>query len=118
MKVEWNLCVGNVWCDLLSMDLSTVSAKGVYLIGYGAQTAIRTVYLGQGDVAERLGGHRCDPEIAGFRDRGPLFATWAVVLQHQIDGVERHVAKELRPILGSRHPDVAPIKVNTPDGWV
>lgn len=90
------------------------------MIGYKKPDgdSIYTVYVGQGDVAARLGNHRSDSDITNYRDRGTLYTTWAEVSVRNRDGVERYVADKLEPLVGSRHPDVTPIPVNLPAGWI
>ena len=97
------------------------SVGGVYLIGRegSAPNSTFTVYVGQStNIGERLSQHRNDPEITAHASRGTLYATWANMSILEWDGVERYLADRLRPFVGSRHPSVPPIEVNTPAGWV
>lgn len=122
MQVHWTKCTGAVWCSFENVDLSNVSVEGVYLIGYGAITGVtktvRTIYVGQGNVADRIVAHRSDPRIADHATGGRMHVTWTAISSRLRDGVERYLANELSPLVGTHHPDVAPVEVNLPGGWV
>lgn len=120
MSVHWFKCKSSYWCKFETFNLGSVDEHGVYVIGYKKPDAysICTVYVGQGDVAARLADHRSDSRITSYRDRGALYTTWAEVQVHDRDGVERYVADKLKPLAGSLHPDVDPIAVNLPEGWI
>ena len=68
------------------------------------------MYVGQGNIAERLAVHRDDPSILRYTHFG-LFVSWAEVAVSARDGVERYLADQLLPLAGERHPDVPPIVV-------
>jgi hypothetical protein len=72
------------------------------------------VYVGQGNVADRVADHRNNAEITAYRGRGSLYVTWAAVSAAQRDGVERYLADKWNPLVGDVHPDAAPIVVNSP----
>lgn len=119
MNVTWFKCKSGSWCKFDSLNLNTVDEKGVYVIGYkSASDSIYTIYVGQGDIAERLSDHRTDERITTYRGKGTLYTTGANVPTSYRDGVKRYLADRLSPLVGSRHPDVAPISVNLPSGWV
>ena len=119
MNVTWFRCKSGTWCKFDTLDLDTVDEIGVYVIGYESDTgSIFSIYVGQGDIAERLADHRSDERITKYRTRGTLYTTGANVSKSYRDGVERYVSEQLKPLVGSRHPDVDPIKVNLPSGWI
>src|SRR5712691_6954545 len=94
----WNKCQGNVWCPLLTVNLQHPhfqNLAGVYIIWHGGQ-APWTVYVGQGNIAERLAEHRTDPRILQYSSLG-LFVTWASVIAPLRDGIERYLADKLKP---------------------
>ena len=101
------------WCSLEKLDLSTVTEEGVYVIWYGEDVE-SCVYVGQGNVNVRLSKHLDDPEIIHYSKLGILRVTWASVTESQRDGVERFLADELTPLVGTHHPDVKPILANLP----
>lgn len=119
MKVTWFQCKSGNWCECDRLDLGTVDDIGVYMIGYESDKgSIYTIYVGQGDIAERLAEHRSDEKISTYSKRGTLYTTGANLSKSYRDGVERYVADQLKPLVGSRHPDVTPINVNLPSGWM
>ena len=115
MQVNWIKCSGGVWCGLERVDLETVNGSGVYMIWYSGNPG-RVVYVGQGDIADRLRNHRNDPTILAYRQFGELLVTWASVSANQRDGVERYLADTWNPAKGTTFPNAAPIPVNSPFG--
>jgi hypothetical protein len=111
--VSWVKCQGDVWCSLERVNLSGVNTTGVYIIWHGGPQP-RVVYVGQGNIAERVGAHRNDHRILKYRQHGDLYVTWAAVAWNEMDGVERHLADHWQPLEGDAHPDVYPIAVNSP----
>ena len=114
MQLSWVKCVGNVWCALNNLDLGTVSGEGVYVIWVARHDGTSPVYVGQGSIRDRLEFHRTNREVQQFGVHGTLYVTWAAVSPLYQDGVEKHLADQLRPLVGERHPDVLPIAVNLP----
>ena len=124
LSVNWVKCNGGNWCSFKRVDLKKVTAKGVYAIGYKSSTtdAILTVYVGQGDVAERVEEHRSgntatSKKILGYATEGTMVVTWAAINAEIRDGVEKYLADELEPIVGHTHPDVDAIPVSKPAKW-
>jgi len=98
ISVSWVKC-GNAanWRPLEMVDLSGVSAIGVYIIWHEGNPS-RVVRVGQGDIAARLGAHRRDPAILAYNKNGTLRVTWAAVPARQLDGVERYLANTWPPL--------------------
>ena len=118
MNLFWNQCKGDAWCKLATVNLEHEhfdGMEGVYVIWHGwlGDDEPATVYVGQGEIRNRLLKHRKDPEVQEYRHH-TLFATWAEVDRGSRDGVERYLADRLNPKVGDHHPDVAPIEVNLP----
>jgi hypothetical protein len=114
LNLIWIKCDdGRQWCPLESVNLSSVTAKGVYIIWHGGN-ATRVIRIGQGDIADRLAAHRNDPEILEYAKSGTLLVTWAAVLAAQRDGVERYLGGQWPPLVGDAFPDVQSIAVNSP----
>ena len=116
MNLNWIKCEGNHWCSFLNLNLDHShfdNLEGVYIIWHsGQQPAV--VYVGQGDIADRITSHRRDDKILRFSHYG-LFVTWAqVVDDYARDGVELFLSQQLSPKVGQRYPDVLPIPVNFP----
>lgn len=114
MQLHWNLCGdGKLWCPFATLDLSTVHAEGVYVIWHGGSSA-HVVYIGQGNVAQRIAEHRQDASILQYASEGDLYVTWADVPEDLRGGVERYLADVYNPWVGDRHPNAIPIAVNSP----
>lgn len=114
-RLNWTKCEGQVWCGFLKVNLAHLhfsDLEGVYVIWHGGSNP-RTVYVGQGNIRDRLTSHRSDPSILQYTRYG-LFVTWAKVDGHYRLGIERYLADTLRPLHGIRHPQVAPVPVNCP----
>jgi hypothetical protein len=115
MQLSWNKCQGDVWCSLATVNLAHVhfnQMEGVYIIWHGGPKAA-TVYVGQGNVRQRLTEHRNDPQIQAFSSLG-LFVTWAAVPAAQRNGVEAYLARKLAPRVGELHPTAPQIEANLP----
>jgi hypothetical protein len=112
MKVTWIKCKSGDWCQLNTVNLSQVSAYGVYIIWHGGNPS-RVVYVGQGDIAVRLAAHRTKDAIQSY-SKHTLFVTWAAVDAANRDGVERYLADQWSLLVGDAHPVAAPIAVNSP----
>jgi hypothetical protein len=115
MKVNWIKCQGDVWCKLASVNLGHEHFNdriGVYIIWHGG-TAPAVVYVGQGNIRDRLTAHRSNPDIQQYESLG-LYVTWATISQSYLDGVEAHLANKWRPKVGSNYPTANPIEVNSP----
>ncbi len=113
--LSWNKCEGDKWCPLLTVNLQHPhfeNLEGVYIIWHGGQNP-RTVYVGQGVIADRLQQHRLDPQILKYSSLG-LFATWASVAPPLRNGIERYLADTLGPKEGAAHPNVIPIPATLP----
>jgi len=111
----WTKCEGDIWCPFLTVNLQHPlfqHLEGVYIIWHGGERP-RTVYVGQGNIAERLSAHRSDRQILGYSSLG-LFVTWARVDSAARDGIERYLADQLQPIVGAAHPDTTPIPATLP----
>ncbi len=115
MKLNWIKCEGGRWCPCLTVNLGNThftDLSGVYVIWHGGSDPA-TVYVGSGDIAERIRDHRTDRRILQYSHFG-LFVTWARVPPSKQPGVERFLADSLNPKVGERHPQAAPISVNFP----
>ena len=115
MHLNWIKCVEDEWCPLFQVNLAHPHFNGligVYLIWYGGSDA-RVVYVGQGNIAERLRDHRSDPEFMALRHRG-LFVTWAAVSEQYLDGVEQYLGSAFHPLMAVRFPHGNPITVSLP----
>ena len=85
--------------------------EGVYVIWQGNGSVIR---VGQGKIKDRLAEHRANPAITKYDN---LYVTWAPVYAQYRDGIERHLANVLKPLVGDAFPNANPIAVNLPWPW-
>ena len=116
MTLDWIKCQGNNWCSLNNLNLDSVNmhAEGVYIIWYwGSSRKVTPVYVGQGNIRERLTAHRNDPRIQNYAQQ-TLYVTWAHVSKAEIDGVEAYLGETLNPTIGKVYPQAIPISVNLP----
>lgn len=116
MHVDWIKCRGGSWCRLNTLNLNSGhfdNLEGVYLIWYGG-TNPRAVYVGQGNIRERLSAHRQNEIIQEYKNFGTLLVTWAEVPADLCDGVEVFLVNAYNPLVGERFPDAYPITVNLP----
>ena len=113
MNVHWVLCEGNRYCSLEGVNLAGIRTAGVYVIWHSITG--RVVYVGQGDIAQRLTQHRKDPTVLQHRTNGQLLVTWASVDLPYRDGVEHFLWDKFDPLEGSRRPDAIPTTVNVPN---
>lgn len=110
LQVQWVKC-GTDWCPFETVNLTNVTAIGVYIIWHDENPA-RTVRVGQGDIKARLTAHRADSAITSYRRSGILRVTWAAVPAADRDGVERFLADQYSPLVGGAFPNAVPIPVN------
>lgn len=114
-QLNWTRCDGQVWCPFHTVNLGNYhfnGLEGVYVIWHGGMNP-KTVYVGQGNIRDRLTSHRTDPHILQYSTHG-LFVTWAEVDIRYRPGIERYLADMLTPLRGVQHPQVVPIPVNFP----
>lgn len=111
---KWVKTTAGTWPSLKKVDLTNVTAAGIYIIWYFGSPG-RVVYVGQGIVKDRLGKHRLNPEITLSAPQGiDLLVSWATVPEHLRGGMERYLADRFNPIVGEAHPDVPKIAVLAP----
>ena len=112
-NLNWVKLTDGNWCPFHTVNLSNVTADGVYIIWHAGSPG-RVVYVGQGDVKARLQVHRGNHQINDYARSGTLYVTWASVQAYQKDGVERYLANQWSPLVGDAHPQAEPIAVNSP----
>lgn len=102
---------GRIQLDTVKLD--TITTQGVYVI-YQLGNPGAVVYVGKGDVSERLGCHRDDARFRSHRAKSALYVAFASVAAQSQEGVEKNLAVRFQPLVGERHPDVPEIAVNSP----
>lgn len=116
LELEWMRCWGDVWCKLNFVNLNheyfNKDVSGVYVIWHGGPNP-KVVCVGRGNIKECITKHRKDPKIQQY-EYLELYVTWASVPKEYQDGAGAYLADEWDPIVGERHPQTPPIKVNSP----
>jgi hypothetical protein len=110
VELNWEIRSNGEWHSFLTVNLEKVKTQGIYIIWYSGDPGL-VVYVGQGDVSERIKCHRDRPEITQYKN---LLVTWAKVPESLRDGVERYLANRWEPLVGDAYPDAVPIAVNSP----
>ena len=112
-SLQWIKCEGgSVFCSLVKVDLTEQDGDGVYII-WNSETR-RAVYVGQGNIKERLSHHRFSPDVLVY-GYDALLATWAFVsdIQNRV-AIERYLHRMLTPVASSCDVGVE-IPVNLPE---
>ena len=115
LNLKWMKCQGGVWCKLNNVNLDHQHfdhAEGVYIIWHGGKDP-HVVYVGQGNIRDRIREHRRNLTIQEFNPK-ILFVTWASVGQQYRNGIEKYLFTRWNPKVTLRAPDVQPIPVNSP----
>lgn len=114
LGVEWHQTDDGHWRSLMNLDLRDpdLDDEGVYVIWHGGQEPA-VVYVGSGNIAERLRAHLSEGRIMLYAGLG-LGVTWAAVPSEQQRGVERFLVEQLDPAAGGRYPNDEPVTVNLP----
>jgi hypothetical protein len=100
--------------ELNSAKLEALKANGVYIV-YQAGNPPSTIFVGKGDIAQRLREIKTDQRFESYRRAGTLLVTYASVPAQSQEGVEKHLAKLLAPKIDERRPEsVEEIAVNLP----
>jgi hypothetical protein len=100
MVVSWVKCQGGQFCPLETVDISDVYADGVYIIWHNLSAKV--IYVGQGNIADRLTNHRSSPEILAHRGAGLLLVSWAEVSSHsQRLCIERYLHRVYTPLMST-----------------
>ena len=100
--LDWIKCGedGSRFCPLETVDLSDQDYLGVYIIWHNTTGLV--LYIGQGNIMQRLAAHRSDPDVLKHRGSGVLLATWAYVGERdKREYIERFLHRRLTPLLSS-----------------
>lgn len=116
MQLNWIKCGARSnerFCPLETVVLDNVDTMGVYIIWHNLSSKV--IYVGQGNVKERLTEHRGDTNILSHRGNGLLLVTWASV-PDEADrlGIERYLSGRYTPLLGQHYGTTPAIPVNPP----
>jgi len=86
--------------DLLKLNLSApyfLNRRGVYVIWYTTPTGGKAIYIGQGNISERLTEHRNNPRIMQYASLGQLKVTWAEVREDLLNSIEAGLYNDYTP---------------------
>ncbi len=92
-------------------DLMLRFQEGVYILQEAKPLLGRCVYVGQGQIGQRIAAHTRDQKIMNY---WPLTVYCAPVDAPLRNGVERYLADHYQPLVGTLHPNSEPIRVNLP----
>ena len=113
MYVNWIKCQSNQFCPLETVDLSNVGAVGVYIIWHNVSAKV--IYVGQGNIRDRLYKHRASTDILVYRGAGLLLVTWADVDdEDQRLRIERYLHRIYTPLVSTCDPGPEEV-VNLPE---
>ena len=94
------------------VKLNQINDEGVYVIRNGLYLG-NTLYVGQGNIAERLSEHKTTLRHKRYNIQD-LWVAWATVSSENKNGVERFLYNYFKPIESKRCPEALPISVNLP----
>ena len=116
MQLNWMKCQGDVWCKLNFVNLDHEhfnDIRGVYIIWHGGPEPA-VVYVGQGNIKQRLAVHRNNPDIQQYKHLD-LYVTWAAVSEELRHGVEAYLIDMWYSKENAKPPQtVHRIEVNSP----
>ncbi len=107
MELKWHRCQGNLWCNFNAVNLDHQhfnGIEGVYIIWHAGKHP-HVVYVGKGNIRDRIKEHRRKKEIQEF-SQFTLFVTWAEVAPDYQEGVEAYLANYWKPKVGNNYPAV------------
>lgn len=85
--------------------------RGVYIIYHQPNNKPVTLYVGEGNIKERIDYHRSQTD---FGDAYPIYVFWAKTYGFDQYGIERYLFNKLNPLISQKASDTAPIPVNIP----
>jgi hypothetical protein len=100
--------------DFLKLNLDApyfLNKTGVYVIWYVTPTGGKAIYVGQGNIGERLKAHRNNWKITQYSRYGQLKVTWALVEGEYLDNIEAGLYRDYAPLEVERVPSALPISV-------
>ncbi len=116
MKLDWLYQNNNDYYRLNSVDLSHEhfdELEGIYIIWCEIDGVIQTVYIGQGEIRNRLYVHRNDVRIQHYAPY-TLYVAWAKASKEDLDGIEKYLQDLLEPLVKEREIEADPIPVIRP----
>lgn len=99
LHVQWAKASDSQWFPLAAVDVRQVHDAGVYVIWHDGRPS-RTIYVGHGDIAERLRERQADRAVRMYRKFGRVRVTWAHVAEPLQQSVARYLTEKLKPAFG------------------
>ena len=109
MYLRWEKVDGE-WPYLEELDTMLVFIQGVYVIWFMTSRGPTTLYVGQGNISNRLVSHQIDKRFTGQS----ALVSWAEIAKSEMNGVEAYLSDKLKPVHGSRTPIAEYVEVNLP----
>jgi len=110
MKIlTWNH-IEDIFDTKLYREIS-VYLSGVYVIYHQSNDNPVILYVGEGNIKERIDYHRTQTD---FGDVYPISVFWAKTYGYEQYGIERYLFNKLNPTITQRVSDTKPIPVNIP----
>ena len=119
MQLKWQKCVNDQepnlhWCSFKNLTLPlTGKPGGVYIIWHEGNPS-QVVYVGQGNISDRLEDHRANDIILQYGQFGTLRVTWTTVEYPYREAVEAFLINRLNPLANRTPPQEHQIFVNLP----
>ena len=113
-QVYWGKCTGGAWCGFNSLNVDEFfdGKYGVYIIWRNIGNP-QAIYVGQGNIGERIIAHRNSEAIQSW-GWSSLYVTWAVVPHGEGLRIEAYLWNRLKPRVGHGQTHPNPITVNLP----
>jgi hypothetical protein len=118
IELEWQKCVGGIWCELNKIDENHENlddVEGIYIIWSGKPPEERSVLkVGYEDIRKIIIECRQDLAVQAFNNH-KIFITWS----DDFPGSKRkhilaYLAKTLEPKISERNIKAKPVDVNLP----
>ena len=115
MLLSWKKSASDYnWHILSRLNLGNFNDKGIYVIKTGLAFEY-TVYVGQGDVSQRLSAHLREFSVTKHASvTGNLWVAWTPVRAYFRNGIERYLHDQLNPRESSCWTNDPSIQVNLP----
>ena len=110
MKILTWQHIENILDTQLYSEISQYWA-GVYIIYHFSNDTPEILYVGEGNIKERIDYHRSQTD---FGDVYPVRVFWAKTYRFDQYGIERYLFNTLKPSISQKASDTEPIPVNIP----
>ena len=101
------------WIEFDSLDellKEGIYREGVYVIWIETDVGQIALYVGQGNIKQRIDIHNRNEYIVEYYPS----VSCAEVNYGEMDGIEKYLSEKLSPLFGERWPNILPTPVNSP----